>query len=83
MPFDADNPSDNTTLNDMNTTQYFKQARLSGAFTAKDCLRLARQAVAIDDAAKLRNISQPVVVWHEVMPDGSGMARFSHGITVY
>lgn len=67
----------------MNTTQYFKQARSLGAFTAQDCIALARQAAEFDRAAELKKVPQPTVAWHEVMPDGSQMVRFSNGIKVY
>lgn len=67
----------------MSTAQYFKHARNLGAFTAKDCVELARQAANLDRAAELKKIAQPVVVWHEVMHDGTGKARFSNGIKVY
>jgi hypothetical protein len=67
----------------MNTATYFSHARSLGAFTAQDCLAIARQAAELDRAAELRKVPQPVVVWHESLPDGSGTARFSNGITVY
>ena len=67
----------------MNTTQYFKQARSLGAFTAEDCIALARQAAELDRAAELKRLPQPVVVWTECLPDGSGSLKFSNGVTVY
>lgn len=67
----------------MNTDQYFKHARSLGAFTAEDCLELARQAAELDRAAELKKFTAPVVVWHETLPDGSGKLKFSNGVTVY
>jgi hypothetical protein len=67
----------------MNTTDYFKHARSLGNFTAADCLELARQAAELDRAAELKKVPQPVIVWTECLPDGTGAARFSNGITVY
>ena len=66
----------------MNTAQYFQHARSLGAFTAEDCIALARQAAELDRAAELRNAQKPVVVWYEVNQDGT-RAKFSNGITVY
>lgn len=66
----------------MNTTEYFKRARSLGAFTAEDCLELARQAAELDRAAELKKVAKPVVVWYEVNPDGTH-AKFSQGVTVY
>ena len=67
----------------MNTAQYFQHARSLGAFTAEDCIALARQAAELDRAAELRKVPAPVVVWTESLPDGSGLCRFSNGVTVY
>ena len=66
----------------MNTAQYFKHARSLGAFTAEDCIAMARQAAELDRAAELKKVAQPVVVWYEVNPDGT-RAKFSKGVTVY
>lgn len=67
----------------MNTTEYFKHARSLGGFPASQCLALARQAAALDRAAELKKVAQPVLAWHEVMPDGSGFVKFSCGIKVF
>lgn len=67
----------------MNAAQYFQTARSLGAFRAEDCLALAREAAELDRAAELRKIPAPVVVWYELLPDGSGKAKFSNGVTVY
>lgn len=62
--------------------QYFRHARSLGAFSARDCLIMARQAAELDRAAELRKIAPPVVVWYEVNPDGT-RAKLSRGVTVY
>lgn len=66
----------------MTTTEYFKHARSLGAFTAEDCIELARQAAELDRVAELNKVAKPVVVWYEVNPDGT-RAKFSQGVTVY
>jgi hypothetical protein len=66
----------------MTTTEYFQHARNLGAFTAQDCIALARRAAELDRASELKKVPQPVVVWYEVNPDGTH-ARFSKGVTVY
>lgn len=66
----------------MDTTQYFKHARSIGAFTAEDCLYLARRAAELDRAAELGKVAKPVVAWYEVNADGTH-AKFSNGVTVY
>ena len=67
----------------MNAAQYFKHVRSLGAFTAQDCLELARQAAELDRSAELRNVARPGVVWYESLHDGSDKCKFSNGITVY
>lgn len=67
----------------MNTAQYFQHARSLGPFSAQDCLALAREAAELDRAAELRKVPQPVVVWTESLPDGTGTLRLSRGVTVY
>jgi hypothetical protein len=65
------------------THEYYHHARRLGAFSAEDCLELARQAAALDQAAATKKIVTPMIAWHEVLPDGSSMLRASDGITVY
>jgi hypothetical protein len=67
----------------MQTTQYFQHARSLGAFRAEDALAVARQAAELDRVAALKAAAQPTVAWYEVLPDGSGMVRFSNGVKVY
>lgn len=67
----------------MGTLGYFKHARKLGAFTASDCLTLARAAAELDNAAKDMAHMAPVVVWNETLPDETGLLRASNGITVY
>ena len=67
----------------MTTAQHYRHVRSLGAFPAVDCLRMARQAAALDHAAELRRLPLPVTVWVETLPDGSQPLRFSNGITVY
>lgn len=67
----------------MTAAEYFMHARTLGAFTAEDCLAMARQASELDRACELSKLALPVMVWHETMPDGDGFGRFSRGITVY
>lgn len=66
----------------MNTAEYFKHARSLGAFTAEDCIALARQAAELDRVAELNKTPAPVVAWYELNADGT-QAKFSQGITVY
>ena len=66
----------------MNTSQYFNHARSLGAFTAEDCLSLARKAAAMDHAIKIETTTKPIVVWYEVNPDGT-KAKFSQGIMMF
>lgn len=66
----------------MKTDEYFKHARGLGAFTAEECLYLARQASELDCLAEAKRTPPPTVVWYEVNPDGT-RAKFSQGLTVY
>ena len=66
----------------MNVKDYFKHARSIGAFSAKDCLELARRAHALDVDSELKKLPRPIVVWYEVNPDGTRM-KISNGVTVY
>jgi len=69
----------------MNTQDYFRIARSLGAFSAADCLALAREAAELDRAAAARAASAagPDVVAVETLPDGSGAVRLSFGVKVY
>jgi hypothetical protein len=49
----------------MNAREYFSHARSLGAFSAADCLELARQAAALDEAAKVRANAGPSLVSRE------------------
>lgn len=67
----------------MNAQQYFKHARTLGAFTAEDCLALAREAEALDKAAAVRRIAPPAVVSREVVLDNGDAMSLSFGIKVF
>lgn len=66
----------------MSTVKYFRHARSMGAFTARECLILAREAAELDRAAERKKVIRPIVAGYEVNPDGT-RAKFSLGITVY
>jgi hypothetical protein len=65
----------------MTVHEYYKQARSLGAFRAVDCLMLARQAAALDEAKYVS--VPPASVGVEVMPDGSAPVILSFGIKVF
>lgn len=67
----------------MNVQAYYRRARSLGAFSAVDALLMAREAVALDEAAVARRIVLPGVVWNETLSDGSNALRLSHGVKVY
>lgn len=67
---------------DMTVRDYYRHARSLG-FGAEDCLRLARQAVAADMAARRARLPPPGSASHEFMPDGSGHIKLSFSITVF
>lgn len=62
---------------------HFKHARSLGTFSAEDCLRLAREAAALDQSAATRRLEPPRDVWREVLPDGSREIRLSSGVRCY
>lgn len=69
---------------------YYLHARSLGAFSAEDCLRMARQAVALDDVRREAREAQetarrpgPSAVCWEYMPDGSAPVRLGFSIKVY
>lgn len=69
----------------MTTTDYYKHARSLGAFSAAQCLRLAKEAAALDKAAAQRQAAHcgADAVCVETMPDGSAPVRLSFSIKCY
>lgn len=67
----------------MGIKEYFKHARSLGAFTATECLSMARQAAELDRKAEIASVSQPTLASYEVMPDGSGFIKLSDSVKVY
>jgi hypothetical protein len=67
----------------MSAAEYFKHARSLGAFSAADCLELARQAAALDEAAQARKSVPFVDVSCETLPDGSGLVKLSNSVRVF
>jgi hypothetical protein len=67
----------------MNAQEYFKHARGLGAFTAEDCLSLAREAAALDEAAAAKRIAPPATVAREVVLDNGDAITLSFGVKVF
>lgn len=65
----------------MNVQSYYRHARSLGAFRAVDALNLARQAAALDEAARIS--VPPALVHYEVMPDGNDLVKLSFAVKVY
>ena len=71
-------------MNATATKSYYNHARSLGAFNAADCLRIARDAAALDRAAIERSVSvPPAAVALEVLHDGSNPVHLSFGIYVF
>lgn len=65
----------------MDVKGHYKHCRKLGAFSASDCLALARKAAALDEAAKIKKMPPYAVVGAEY---AYGSWRiFSRGIKVY
>lgn len=62
---------------------YYRHARSIGPFRAIDCLDLARQAVAADEAARIARLPPPGSASYEVMPNGDGFVRLSFSVKVF
>lgn len=67
----------------MNANEYFKHARNLGAFRAEDCLALAREAAALDEAAEAKRLAPPSSECREVLHDGSNELKLSFAIKVF
>ncbi len=69
----------------MNACNYFKHIRSLGDFPASAALELAREAAALDMAAKNRHAAAvgAEFVAREVMPDDSAPIGLSFGIKVF
>lgn len=74
-------------MSKMTVTDYYRHIRALGAFPAADCLRMAREAVALDESAALREWKRtnpgPQGVCWETMPDGSAPIRLSFMILAF
>jgi len=67
----------------MTVLSYYRHARLLGNFRAIDCLAMARQAAALDEASRRARLPPPGAASYETMPDGSGLVRLSFSIKVF
>lgn len=67
----------------MDTQEYYRHARSLGAFPAADCLALAKQAAALDEAAQVRRIPPPGTVFYEVAPGAAAPLKLSFCIKVF
>lgn len=68
----------------LTVSDYYRHIRALGAFPAADCLRMAREAAALDRAAEARRPRPgPTGVCWETMPDGSAPIRLSFTILVF
>lgn len=67
----------------MDAKQYYAHARALGAFSAADCLTLAREAAELDRIAAAKKSAPPATIARETMPDGSAPINLSFGIKVY
>jgi len=67
----------------MTVKDYYSHTRSLGAFTAEDCLRLAREAAALDAAAAAKKVPPSSLASYEVMPDGSAPIRLSFSVKVF
>ena len=68
----------------MTTKGYYAHARSLGAFAAENCLRLARQAVSLDEAAEQTKAADvgPSLVCYETLSD-SDPVQLSFSIKVF
>jgi hypothetical protein len=67
----------------MTVREYYRHARALAAFPAADCLRMARQAVALDEASRLSHLPPPGAASWEAMPNGDGAIRLSFSVKVF
>lgn len=67
----------------MNAQDYYRHARTLGAFSAHECFALAREAAALDNAARVKNSVPFVTISCEVLPDESNPLTLSFGIKVF
>lgn len=66
-----------------NLHDYYRHTRALAAFPAADCLRMARSAVALDEASRAARLAPAGAASYEVMPDGSAPVRLSFSIKVF
>lgn len=67
----------------MTIQAYYRHARSIGPFRAVDCLAMARQAFALDEAGRLARLPTPGAASYEVMPDGDNFVRLSFSVKVF
>jgi hypothetical protein len=68
----------------LDVSGYYRHIRALGSFPAADCLRMAREAVALDEAAEAKRPRPgPQGVCWEAMPDGSAPIRLSFTVLVF
>lgn len=66
----------------LTTLDYYRTARSLG-FRAADCLKLARGAVALDEASRLARLPPPGAASYEIVPDSAAPVRLSFSIKVF
>lgn len=70
----------------LTVTDYYRHIRALGPFPAAECLRMAHEAVALDDAAQAKRDADrggPRGVCWESMPDGSDPVRLSFTVLAF
>jgi len=67
----------------MNAHDYFRHARSLGAFRAEDALALAREAVALDEAAKLKKLAPASLVSYELVDGDTVPVKLSFAVKVF
>lgn len=65
----------------MTTSEYYKHLRKLGAFKAADCLAMAREAAALDQAAEFKKVRSFVDVGAEYAY--GSWSKFSRQIRVF
>lgn len=62
---------------------YYHHTRSLAAFPAADCLRMAREAFALDEASRRARLPAPGAASYEVMPNGDNFVRLSFSVKVF